>query len=235
MVLATLLRYTDQQQGGHWDHVFLIQHDYQLMAEKHGITLCPILGPQDAQKICDICDGLIIPGSGNPIFLQYGGDTEPDAHPVDECGHDFQIIDMFVKAKKPIFGICRGIQILNLYFGGTLRKVNINWSHGLPKVDQKQMHPITVKKDSFVYDVFGAERATVNSHHGWGIDRLAEGLEAVATADDGVIEAVQHKTLPVFATQWHPEQTFHVGPPLEDPIEQKFFENFIDLCKRYQA
>ena len=229
MILGILLRYTDQKQGGHWDEVYLMQHDYQLMAEKYGVTLCAIWGPQDAQKLCDVCDGLIIPGSGCLIFPEYyGGEHIEPTEPIDEYGHDHKIFDLFVKAGKPIFGICQGLEVLNVYFGGSLKKVNINWSHGLPKVDQKQMHPINIKKDSFVYDVFGTERATVNSHHGWGIDRLAEGLEVVATADDGVIEAVQHKELPIFATQWHPEQNFHVG----DPIEQKFFENFINLCRK---
>ncbi len=229
MNIAILLRYMNQNQGGHWDHVYHMQHDYELMARKYGVGLCAIITEFDAERICDVCDGLILPGSGNPINPAYYGEAPwQTPYPVDEYCFDSKIIDIFIKAGKPIFGICAGLQELNIFFGGSIKKVNINYSHGLPKVDEKRIHSINIKKDSFVHDVFGKERADVNSHHGWGIDRLAEGFEVVATADDGVIEAIENKERLIFATQWHPEQSFHVG----DEIEHKFFENFIACCKK---
>lgn len=228
MILGILLRYNDRKQGGVWDHIYQIPWNFQKMAEKYGITLCAIIQPEYAQKLCSVCDGLIIPGSGNDIFPRYyGGDPTATTGPVDEYRHDSKIIDLFVKAGKPIFGICQGIQTLNVYFGGSLKRVNVKDSHGLPREDQQQIHPINIQKDSFVYDVFGKERANVNSHHGWGIDRLGEGFTVVATADDGVIEAVENKERRIFATQWHPELNFSMG----DAIEQKFFENFLAVCK----
>ncbi len=228
MILGILLRYNDIKHGGIWDDVYQIPWNYCKMAEKYGVTLCGIMQPADAQRLCDACDGLIVPGSGNNIFARhYGGEPEANEGPVDEYVHDSKIIDMFVKAKKPIFGICQGIQTLNVFFGGTLKRVNVNGSHGLPREDQQQIHTVTIQKDSFVYDVFGKERADVNSHHGWGIDRLGEGFTVAATTDDGVIEAVENKERRIFATQWHPELNFSMG----DPIEQKFFENFIKVCQ----
>ena len=216
-------------EGGHWDDIYHMQHDYRLMADKYGIGLIAIVTAHDAQRIVDACDALIIPGSGNPTFGKYyDGEQPTEECPVDEYADDFAVVDLFVKAGKPIFGICAGIQRLNIYFGGSQKRVNFNYSHGLPKVDEKRMHLINIKKGSFVWDVFGSERAEVNSHHGWGIDRLGEGFEVVATADDGVIEAIENKEKRIYATQWHPEQNFHVG----DPIEQKFFENFFELCRK---
>ena len=228
MNIAILLRYDNRGDGGHWDHIYHIQHDYELMARKYGVGLVAIITEFDVERIVDICDALIVPGSGNPINpAYYGGEAWEKPHFVDEYGFDAKIIDMFAKAKKPIFGICAGLQYLNVYFGGSLKKVNVDYSHGLPKVDEKRMHYINIKEGSFVYDVFGSERAEVNSHHGWGIDRLGEGFEVVATADDGVIEAIENKEKRIYATQWHPEQNFHVG----DPLEQKFFENFLKICE----
>lgn len=229
MILGIVLRYKELDNEGHWRFVYKMQHDFQLMAEKHGITLCAIVNHYDAEKLAQLCDGLIIPGSGNPLFAQYyGGEPETEPYPVDEYGHDSKIVDLFVKAGKPVFGVCQGLQMLNIYFGGSIHRVNTNNYHNIPGNDQRQRHPINIQKDSFVYDVFGKERVTVNSHHYWGIDRLGKGLRVVATADDGVIEAVENRELGIFATQWHPEQHFHG----DDPIEQKFFENFIAYCKK---
>lgn len=234
MIIAILLRYTNRGEGGHWDHIYHMQHDYELMARKFGVGLVAIVTETDAEKIVDICDGLIMPGSPNMIHPKYYGKepTEDDlrilnSSPIDEYGYDSKIIDMFVKAGKPIFGVCGGFLALNVYFGGTRETVNVNYSHGLPGASDRKMHDITVERDSFVYDVFGKERVFVNSHHRGGIGRLGEGLRAVALCDDGVIEAYENREKKIFATQWHPEQSFHVG----DEIEQKFFENFIKICK----
>ena len=68
MNIAVLLRYLDQKQGGHWDHIYHMQHDYRLMADKYGVGLVAIITPYDAERLVSVCDGLIIPGSGNPTF-----------------------------------------------------------------------------------------------------------------------------------------------------------------------
>lgn len=229
MILGILLRYGNKNQGGIWDESYRFPWNFYLMAEKFGITLCGIINYADAKPLCEVCDGLIIPGSGNDIFPQhFGGEPVNTEGRVDEFAHDSKIIDLFVKAGKPIFGICQGIQTLNVFFGGTLKRVNVNCFHGLPREDQQQKHTISIQKGSFVYDVFGKEEALVNSHHNWGVDRLAEGFTVVATAEDGVIEAMENKEKRIFATQWHPELHFSMG----DPIEQKFFENFIEVCRK---
>ena len=85
-------------------------------------------------------------------------------------------------------------------------------------------HWIDITEGSFVQDVFGAPAAVVNSYHSWEIGRLAPELEVAARSRDGVIEAVECRERNVFATQWHPEQSFHTG----DPLEHKFIENFLN-------
>ena len=205
------------------------------MARKYGIGLVAIMTEYDVERVADICDGLILPGSPNMIHPKHYG-MEPtereqkilDCCIVDEFAYDKKIIDIFVKQDKPIFGICGGFLELNVYFGGTRTYVNKDYSHGLPSAKERRMHDITVKEGSFVWDVFGKERVSVNSHHGGGIGRLAECFDAVAVCDDGVIEAIEHKYKPIYAVLWHPEQSFHVG----DELEHKFFENFLNICRK---
>ena len=146
---------------------------------------------------------------------------------VDEYALDAKIIRAFYEAKKPIFGICGGEQALNVFFGGTLAKVPDLTAH----YDRESAtHMINVTEGSFVMDVFGKSRVLVNSHHSWWTDRLAPDFTVAAATDDGVTEAIAWKKAGIFATQWHPEQTFHRGAPL-DPIEHTFFENFLRLCE----
>ena len=234
MNIAILLRYTNRGDGGHWDHIYHMQHDYELMARKYGIGLIAIITEYDAERVCDLCDGLILPGSPNMIHPKHYG-KEPTERElkilenciVDEYAYDSKIIDMFVKRGKPIFGICGGFLALNVFVGGARKFVNADYSHGLPDAKARRMHDITVKRGSFVYDVYGKERVCVNSHHGGGVDTLGEGLEVVATADDGVIEAFEYREKNIYAVLWHPEQSFHDG----DEIEHKFFENFLKICR----
>ncbi len=225
MNIATVLRYAEIGKDW-WKYRYYIMHDYLLMAEKLGVGLVAITNTNDFEKICENCDGLIITGSVtnvNPKY--YGGADEPDV--VDEYALDAALIKYFHERGKPIFGVCGGHQALNVYFGGTLKKLNDKIAHETS--DNGPRHNINIKEGSFVYDVFNSNKANVNCFHGWEIGRLAPNLEAVATTDDGVIEAIESKRDKVFATQWHPERSFH--DDWENSIEQKFFENFIKLCE----
>ena len=144
---------------------------------------------------------------------------------MDEYAFDRKVIDAFVKAGKPIFGICGGIQGLNVYFGGSLKRVDGVDAH---RNGESRAHEINVEQDSFVYEVFGTERARVNSHHNWTLDRVAPNLRVVARTDDGVIEAVEDPERRIYATQWHPELSMDLLAP---EIEQNFFKNFLRRCE----
>lgn len=222
MNIATVLRYADLGGGGPWAHRYYIMNDYLLMAQKYGVGLISVLTEESIADICRHCDGLIIPGSATDIDPKYYGGAPLETPPiVDEYALDAALIRHFFEAGKPIFGVCGGEQAINVFFGGTISRV----AH--PENHTDGMHPIQIEKGSFVYDVFGTERATVNTYHGWWTDRVAPDFRAVARADDGTVEAIEWKEKNIFATQWHPEQSFHTG----DPIEHRFFENFLRVCE----
>lgn len=226
MQLATLLRYCDvQKEGSAFNLRYYIPHDYEIMARKYGVGLSAIMTEYDLETVCDICDGLFIPGSATDIDPKYYGGTPLNPpQEIDEYALDSKVIEHFVRKGKPIFGICGGLQALNVYFGGTLVLVDNYKDHQ----DEHHRHEIDITPGSFVHDVFGSEKATVNSHHGWTLGKVAPEFTVVArTSADGVIEAIECKEKHIFATQWHPEQSFHTG----DPIENTMFENFIRCCE----
>ena len=224
MTIATTLRYVFMNPGA-WQDRFYIMKDYLDMAREEEIGLIAVLSEHECEKMAEICDGLIVPGSGTNIDPTYYGGTAFDPQsPVDEYRLDSKLIDAFVKAGKPIFGICGGLQAINVYFGGTLKELDDAVAH---RRDEIKTHEISIERGSFVHDVFESERALVNCYHNWEINKLGRDLRIVARTDDGVIEAIENKELRVYATQWHPEQSYHTG----DPIEHKFFVNFIKACE----
>ena len=225
MKIATLVREMKMPTPGPFDHRYYIMDDYYKMAKKYHFELVCIMTGEDCEEICALCDGLIVPGSAADIDPKhYGGTPMDPPQEVDEYALDAKVIGEFVKQGKPIFGVCGGHQDLNVFFGGDIYRIDYD-----PHQDEKKYHTIEVEKDSFVYDVFGSTEAFVNSYHRWAIGKVAPNLKVVARCKtDGVIEAVEDKERGIFATQWHPEQSFHTG----DPIENKFFENFIERCRK---
>lgn len=111
---------------------------------------------------------------------------------------EMALFALFAEQKKPIYGICRGLQIINVALGGDLfqdlyKQCGVNHSGTL---ENPLYHEITTHKN---------ENIRVNSFHHQAIKTLGEGLFVTAFSSDGVIEAVEHKTLPIKAVQWHPE------------------------------
>lgn len=128
------------------------------------------------------------------------------------------LMGMALERGLPVLGFCHGHQCINLYFGGKVGKVSKDLSpqivhHGKESPYVKDyFHMIDVKPGSHLAEGFGATRVEVNTSHNCCITELGEGLEATAWADDGVIEAVEHRTLPVTGFQFHPERIFRRDP-----------------------
>jgi len=136
-----------------------------------------------------------------------------------------------------MFGICRGNQSINRFFGGTIYEFpgkENHWAYREPApIDRYgsqikfRQHEISVEKDSFVFDAYGATRIITNSYHSYAVDQLASCLQVVARSDDGVVEAIESKELHVYGTQWHPE----LGYRMNDPMDMKLFTNFFETCR----
>ncbi len=151
------------------------------------------------------CDALILPGGGDITPGFYGQanhgsssiDTELDLLQI-------QALEQFVRNKKPVLGICKGMQLINIYFGGTLIQDLPNHAeHQIAEGDTMHMSYIT--ENCLLSHLYGQE-FIINSNHHQAVDKLGAGLKIVQMSHDQVIEGIIHETLPIIAVQWHPER-----------------------------
>lgn len=143
-------------------------------------------------------DGLIIPGGGNMDPKSYHAKRSKKTFGTNRKKDKIQIeaVKRFAEAGKPVLGICRGCQVINVAFGGTLKQ-HLGWHIGFRKVKNV--------KGYWMYSMFGKTKNTYHYHH-QGVKKLGKGL--IATSYDKKskhIESIQHETLPVYGIQWHPD------------------------------
>ena len=178
----------------------------------------------------DRCAGLILTGGedvepglyGQENRACFGLDPERDRR-------EFRLIEAYLQAGKPILGICRGHQVLNVFFGGSLNQHLPTAESHMPTREGDRVHETRAEAGTFPALLYG-EAFPVNSAHHQGIDRLAPELEAVQWAADGVIEACLHIRYPIYSVQWHPERMCLArarGDTVDGGI---LFRWFIGLC-----
>ena len=198
----------------------------------------PIVIPQiddmeTIQGYVDIIDGLLIPGGIDINPMMYHEDPLPKLGTVN-IKYDtwqFHVLDVFKKTNKPILGICRGLQMLNVYHGGTLYQDNSyrenTFLHNQTEDRGSASHSIHISQDTHLSKLFG-ESLDVNSFHHQMIKDLASNFIVSATANDGVIEAIEDPTYPyMIGVQWHPEGFVHTNDSM-----MPLFTDFIENCKK---
>ena len=175
----------------------------------------------------------------NGLLLPGGGDITPAFFGQKNCGSrnidvelditQLQALDLFIKWKKPVLGICKGLQVINVYFGGTVIQDLLQADAHRYK-DADQIHVTTALSDSIMEKLYGKNFLTNSAHH-QGIGMLGHGLTVIQTAGDGVIEGALHNTLPIIGVQWHPERLFS-SPSLEHTADGRLiFSYFLSLCR----
>jgi putative glutamine amidotransferase len=183
--------------------IFGVKQNYLNLIEEVGgtpVVISPVLA-ENFWKTYSSIEGLVLPGGSDVNPSRYGHLRSWWTYPANPYLEDFdtQILPLVVKKNLPIFGICRGLQTLNVHFGGSL------WQH-LTKHPQSKGYTDTVHK---VRMSSTEKKFDVNSRHHQCIWKLADNFVATAYSEDGkIIEAISHKTLPIVAVQWHPEGIF---------------------------
>lgn len=194
-----------------------------------GIPILLPIGDKEAiEDVLEMVDAIIMTGGVDVNPLMYGElwhTTQGEADSMRDL-FDIQLIQGAFEKDLPILGICRGCQIINVAFGGTLYQDNVEAGSHVSVHTQKNRkayasHMIEIEKDSFLYDICG-EKYPVNSFHHQSVKQPGNGLKVVAKAPDGIVEAIQHETKKVYACQFHPEMMHE-----KDAKMQEVFNYFI--------
>lgn len=182
------------------------------------------------ETILDRVDGIILTGGVDINPKRYGEQPLAGMGEIDE---DLDTLELAVAkmafAKDlPIFAICRGIQVLNVAFGGTLfqdisGQVKESLLHSQKAPKRVTTHAIDIRRETLLKTVLGKKRIWVNSKHHQAVKDVAQGFRIGAETQDGIIEAIEHPSKRfVMGVQWHPEGTYPV-----DTNSKKLFKAFI--------
>ncbi len=189
--------------------------------------ILPIVQDEEAiQAQVDLLDGLIITGGidVNPLFYQEDPLPLQKTSSLERDQYELKLLELADKKKIPIFGICRGIQMINVYFKGTLYQ-DLSYAnkdvlkHSQEEKRENYSHTIKIEKDSFLYDIF-KDKTNVNSFHHQAIKDVAKDFKIVAKSSDGIIEAIQHASKPIYAVQFHPEAMSHKYSDMQEIFNQ---------------
>jgi putative glutamine amidotransferase len=197
-----------------------------------------VLGPRhlDHREACAVLerfDGLLLPGGGDVIPERYGQTRAEQTYGTIPLRDEFEfaLANAALDLGLPLFGICRGTQVINVAREGTLTQhiTDAHPGHGTPGVEGGQnVHEVSIDGDSRTGAAMGTNRARCSCHHHQAIDRVGRGLRVTARGDDGIVEAVElDGPVWVTAVQWHPEDT-----AATDPAQQGLFDAFVDAARR---
>ena len=181
----------------------------------------------------DDYDGLLLPGGCDINPAVYGKTGIPEETVDDDLDAlQFAVLDRFLKAGKPVLGICRGHQLLNVAFGGTLiQHLPGAEKHMRLPGDRDNVHTVQISRNSYLYPLYGPECAVNSSHH-QAVELPGKGLRAVMHSGDGVIEAAEHDSLPVWSVQWHPERMCFRHRRDDTADGSLLFRFFLEQCRK---
>jgi putative glutamine amidotransferase len=218
-----------------WDTgAYAVPDEYIAALERAGGRASLLAGPSDGEPEALLArfDGLLLVGGGDVLPERYGApDRHPEVYGLDGDRDQLEV-DLILAADRlgmPTLAICRGIQVVNVAFGGTLHQ----HIPGMERFDGHRqpakvgfLHEVKVSESSRVAEATKAAALQCYSAHHQGLDRLGEGLTAVGWSEDGLVEAVERPEGWVVGVQWHPEHT-----AADDPAQQGLFDALVERTR----
>jgi len=196
--------------------------------------------PDDLGRGLDLASGLLLIGGGDIEARHIGKDNHPRAKFFNPLRDDFElaIIREARRRKMPMFGICRGHQLLNVALGGGLYQdiadeQGSEFEHYREDLPNDPVHSVAIASESCLASILGTTQLSVNSVHHQAVREPAPGLRASAWAPDGVIEAIEScfpETGFILGVQWHPERLAE-----KMPEHRPLFERFVKAAEAFQG
>lgn len=199
-------------------------------------------GDNNLQEVKD-CDALVLSGGVDihPGFYNQHTDyaNAPKSFHKERDEFELAAFQSALQNGKPVLGICRGLQLVNCFFGGSLKQDlenNLNKTHKSEQWDKA--HKLTIEPGTVLHEIIQSERGVVNSAHHQAVEKLGEGLKVNCTADDGTIEGFEWDDAAgkpfLLCIQWHPERMFQFG--LEhSPLSRNIRDTFIEVIRLSKA
>lgn len=174
------------------------------------------------------CDGLLMPGGADIEPARYGREKSEQCGKTDPArdAAEWWMLEAFLPERKPVLGICRGVQMLNVFLGGTLHQHIPN--HSDFKSRATGCHRVHVVSGSRLEQIVKTTQLNVNSLHHQAVNSPGKDLEVCAISEDGIVEAVIHTSHPFcLGVQWHPEHMYQ-----KDKLSRNLFDAFVAACQR---
>ena len=205
------------------------------------VVLCRTADPRDLERVVEKLDLLILPGGEDVAPALYGAKPSPRLGAVNHVRDSFErsVLAIAVRHGVPIFGTCRGLQMINVFFGGTLwqdipsefpletseshsyRALNAARQGSSPSLTNRDhIHTISILPGSRLAEACGVTNASINSSHHQAVKGLAPGFKVTATSPGGVVEAIECEWYPAAGVQFHPEVLFSWNG---DPVWKRFY------------
>ncbi len=197
----------------------------------------------EIDELLDLADGVFLTGSPSNVHPRHFGEAVHDPSlPLDLARDDWTLplIPRTLERGIPLFAVCRGFQETNVALGGSLHQavqeqpglMDHRDRHDDPvEVQYGPAHPVHVQPGGLLATLLGESEFKVNSLHGQGVKRLADGLRVEALAPDGVVEAFSRPSAPGFnlGVQWHPEWQTR-----DNPVSMTLLRAFGDACRSFR-
>jgi putative glutamine amidotransferase len=209
---------------------------YLQVLEREGmaaVLITPVHAAASLPVLLDRCHGLVLTGGEDVDPARYGEDPHPGLGLTNPRRDEAELLTLGLALERelPILGICRGCQLVNVHFGGSLYQdltlqAPSPVRHRQVEPWERRTHRVRIEPDSKLAQIVAAEDLVINSFHHQGIKDLGAGLRVVATADDGTVEAIERpgSSSWLLGVQWHPERHEATAPATDS--DRRIFQAF---------